>query len=102
MAAALPSLTPARDRRNHASREALLQRIRVEFIEMRCLRLTRRQAQRLFALRPDICDRVLAELVHNGVLACGGDDRYRINDSGVWTPHSAFLEAIDDLPRKAS
>jgi hypothetical protein len=73
-------LTAAADRRNHASREALLQRVRGEFTEMPCLRLTRGQAQRLFALRPDICERVLATLVRDRTLTCGPDGRYRITD----------------------
>ena len=53
MASSRLSLTPAPDRRNHASREALLIRVRGEFTEMPCLRLTRGQAQRLFDLWRD-------------------------------------------------
>jgi hypothetical protein len=64
------------DRRSHSTRQSLLSRIRGEFIEMPCLRLTRDQARRLFGLRPDVCDRVLATLVEEGALACGTDGRY--------------------------
>ena len=77
MASSRLLLTPAPDRRNHASREALLVRVRGEFTEMPCLRLTRGQAQRLFDLRPDICERVLATLVRDQTLICGTDGRYR-------------------------
>ncbi len=52
-------------------------RVRGEFTEMPCLRLTRGQAQRLFDLRPDICERVLATLVRDQTLVCGTDGRYR-------------------------
>ena len=48
------------DRRSTASREHLLQRVRSEFKEMPCLRLTCGQVQRRFGLRADVCARVLA------------------------------------------
>ena len=67
---------PARERRNVAARAAVLLRIRAEFHEMPCLRLTPAQAQRLFALRADICERVFAALVAEGTLARGADGRY--------------------------
>lgn len=56
------------ERRHPASREALLRQIAVEYQEMPGLRLHLAQAQRLFGLRHDICDRVLAALVVAGVL----------------------------------
>jgi hypothetical protein len=52
-----------KERRNHVLRRELLRRIRVEYVEMPGLCLTVTQAQRLFALREDICSRVLNELV---------------------------------------
>jgi hypothetical protein len=64
------------DRRDFAARERLLSRVRAEFLEMPCLRLTRAQAQRLFGLRPDICERVLAELEREHAIVRGSDDRY--------------------------
>ena len=67
---------PANERRNAASRRALVDRVRTEFTEMPGERLTCAQAQRLFALRPDICERVLAALVREGVLVRGFDGRY--------------------------
>ena len=73
------------DRRNIASRERLLQRVRREFEEMPCLRLTRGQVQRLFDLRDDVCKRLLASLVDEGTLTCGPDERYGIKISGMWS-----------------
>ena len=64
------------DRRDHASREQLLRRVRAEFSEMPCLRLTPAQARRLFGLRPDICDRVLDELVRERTIYKEGE-QYR-------------------------
>ena len=72
------------DRRNTASRLQLLHRIRAEFQEMPCLRLTCGQAQRLFGLPTDICERVLAALVREGTLTYGPDARYGMRDSVVW------------------
>ena len=50
------------DRRDARSRAQLIDRVRSEFIEMPCLRLTRAQARRLFGLRAEVCGRVLATL----------------------------------------
>jgi len=72
------------DRRNHSQRDALLQRVGGEFTEMPCLRLTAPQAQRLFDLRADVCARILAAFVHDGLLTCDPDGRYRLNDNRPW------------------
>jgi hypothetical protein len=69
-------LRPRTDRRNIDDRQQLIRRVRAEFREMPCLRLTAGQAQRLFGLRPDVCGRILGELVDHGKLACGSDGRY--------------------------
>ena len=66
------------DRRSRTSRARLLDRIRAEFKEMPCLRLTCGQAQRLFGMRPDVCERVLATLVSEGTLTRGSDARYGV------------------------
>jgi len=71
------------DRRDASSRAVLLQRIRSEFVEMPCLRLTGPQARRLFDLRTDVCERVLATLVRARILTCDGDGRYKITDAQV-------------------
>ena len=67
---------PSKERRDPASRRALVDRVRTEFSEMPGERLTCRQAQRLFAMRPDVCERVLAALEREGVLTRGIDGRY--------------------------
>jgi hypothetical protein len=57
--------------------DALLQRIRAEFIEMPGLRVTLRQAARLFHLDPVACDVALRILTEDGFLARGTRDGYR-------------------------
>jgi hypothetical protein len=64
------------DRRNHASREALLRRVRAEFDEMQGLTLTFAQARRLFGLRDDICVRALNTLLRDGVLWVNSESVY--------------------------
>ena len=66
------------DRRNSGTRSRLLHRIRAEFRDMPGLRLTCGQAQRLFGIRADICERVLSTLVAEGTLRRAADDRYGI------------------------
>ena len=75
------------ERRDFASREQLLGRIRAEFEELPSLRLTRGQAQRLFGLRADICERVLAALLKNQTLCVDHEDRYRMHDDDAWQRH---------------
>lgn len=100
MAALLPLLSLVGDRRSNASREALVRRVCGEFTEMPCLRLTRGQAQRLFGLRADVCERIFAALVHEGMLTCGSDGRYRLNES-AW-PEQSMLVQRPAYPQKAS
>ena len=71
-----PVARPRTDRRAHQARDLLMARVRGEFTEMPCLSLTIPQAMRLFALREDICRRVLASLVSDGVLWMRDDERY--------------------------
>ena len=59
--------TPA-ERRDAASREALLRRIVAEYDEMPALCLTAAQAERLFGLREDIWLRVFNALVDAAIL----------------------------------
>jgi hypothetical protein len=72
------------DQRDAVSRGELLRRIRAEFQEMPCLRLTCGQAQRLFGLRADVCQRVFAALVAEGTLTCGPDGRYGFPVDVAW------------------
>lgn len=81
------------DRRNSASREQLLDRVRAEFKEMPCLRLTCGQAQRLFGMRPDVCERLFATLVGEGTLTCGSDARYGVRADAAW--HGRMYTAAD-------
>jgi hypothetical protein len=59
-----------------ASDEQLLRRIRSEYLEMPGLRLSREQAQRLWALDASTCARLLECLVASGFLHCGVDGRF--------------------------
>ena len=79
------------NRRNPAARDGLLHRVRAEFHEMPCLRLTREQAQRLFGLRPDVSERVLATLVREGTLTCGPDGRYGMRESDPFSREVAYF-----------
>ena len=61
--------------------DALLNRIRGEFLEMPGLRLTREQAQRLYGLDPALCQRALDRLVGAGFLCVMANGTYaRIAD----------------------
>jgi hypothetical protein len=79
----LPAARMRVDRRSHQSRDLLLRRVRGEFTEMPCLSLTVPQAMRLFNLREDICRRILAALVSDGVLWERDDNRYVSRSIGL-------------------
>ena len=66
-----------RDRRDVASRVALVERFRAEFREMPGLWVTRAEARRLFGVPEDICQRVLDALVGEGTLIRTGRGIYR-------------------------
>lgn len=62
----------ARDRERASSHPPVLaRRIRSEFEEMPCLRLTLPQASRFWNVDPDTCRAVLDELVADGFLVHG-------------------------------
>lgn len=63
------------ERRDPAGRDRLRHRVRLEFQELPGMSLTADQAARLFALRADVCHRVLEELVHAQVLLRKSDGR---------------------------
>ena len=50
--------------------DALLQRIRGEYLEPPSLRLTPAQARRLFGLEPDMCGATLEALLNEHFLVC--------------------------------
>ncbi len=58
----------------------VVERVRSEFAEMPCLRLTARQAQRLLALDATMCEAVLMELIHRRFLRCTPDGVYLRRD----------------------
>jgi DNA-binding IclR family transcriptional regulator len=68
----------AGDRRDHASRDRLLRRVREEFREMPGMRLTGTQAARLFGLSSSVCRRILATLVSESTLWVGSDGRFAL------------------------
>jgi hypothetical protein len=99
---ALLSSSSVRDRRDKPSREAVLRRVSGEFYEMPCLRLTRGQAQRLFGLRSDVCQRVLATLLDDGTLECDSEQRYRLNDGATWPGRAGLARPGHVFRRTAS
>lgn len=90
------------DRRDPASRHQLLSRVRAEFEEMPCLRLTHGQAQRLFGLRADVCDRVLAALVAERTLCRDLDGRYRRQDDDAWRRADGSMMGMERARQRAS
>ena len=64
------------ERRRPGAREQLLLRVAAEFNEMPGQKLTLSQAIRLFSLRDDICVRVLATLIRDGLLLRTSDELY--------------------------
>ena len=56
------------ERRDEDARHKLMQRIASEYREMAGLSLTFGQACRLFHVSPELCSRLVAELVEAGVL----------------------------------
>ena len=60
--------------------EQVLQRICAEYVEMPGLRLSRKQAQRLWGLDEEACGQILEFLVKTGFLKLAAPDTY-----GRWT-----------------
>ena len=60
----------------------LVRRIRAEYLEMPGLRVTARQAQRLFGLDAITCDEVLAGLLQSGFLSRTVDGMFRLAQAG--------------------
>ena len=69
---------------------ALVTRVRGEYLEMPGLRLTLEQARRLFAVERTLCKRVLDALVEAKFLCVRPDGAYaRVMDGDVGRPHPA-------------
>ena len=62
--------------RNPAKSDQILRRIRNEFVEMPGLRLTIKQAQRLWGLNEETCGQVIQLLVESRFLCRTGVDLY--------------------------
>ncbi len=71
------------ERRNLASREHLVRRVRSEFEEMPGLHLTLAQARVLLGLEAGCCQRVLDELVREGFLVRTRSNQYARRDVGL-------------------
>ena len=72
----IPSLRrPVRD----PADQKLVERVRREFSDMRGLSPTMPQARRLFHLANDECLEIFAQLLQEGFLDLGADERYRLN-----------------------
>jgi hypothetical protein len=71
-----PRVIKKQDRRNEARREHLVARVRGEFTEMPCLRVTGEEAARLFGLRADVCRRILDDLAGASAIRRAPDGRY--------------------------
>jgi hypothetical protein len=64
------------ERRDRSSRHQLVNRFRLEYRELPGMSLTADQAARLFAVRPEVCQRIFEELVDAGVLLRKWEGQY--------------------------
>lgn len=69
------------ERRNQATRMALVDRIRGEFREMRGVSLSEREAARLMGVQESACARILHFLIDEGSLRVNIDGRYMVADA---------------------
>jgi Fic family protein len=68
--------------------------IQMEYAELPELRLTFRQAQRLWDLSPDLCERALSKLIESGYLVRAADGAYVRS----WDPRQV-VEDIESIVR---
>ena len=74
--------------------EQMLQRICAEYVEMPGMRLSRKQAQRLWGLDEEACGQILEFLVKTGFLKLAGPDTYgRLTDGPVVLPRLRAVKA---------
>lgn len=66
-----------------------LDRIRMEYLEMPDLRLSARQARRLWTLDAELCDELLAALVQEGFLRQAADGTFLRSSEGRLKASSA-------------
>jgi hypothetical protein len=80
--------------------EQLLHRICAEYLEMPGLRLTLKQAQRLWGLDEDACARLLGALVEARFLVRNGHGTYaRLTEGSAGLPSLRMVKASLDLSR---
>lgn len=83
--------------------EHVLRRICGEFLEMPGLRLTRRQAQRLWGLDEETCAQALEYLVETRFLARRGPELYaRLIEGAMPFPPPRMAKAVLDQPPSTS
>jgi len=74
--------------------EQVLQRICAEYVEMPGLRLSRKQAQRLWGLDEEACGQILEFLVKTGFLKLAAPDTYgRLTEGPVAFPRVRTAKA---------
>ena len=71
------------DRRNERSRQRLLEQLAGEFKAMPGAALTGPQISRMFSLSPEVCERLLRDLVEAGTIEYRGDGRYARRSVGL-------------------
>lgn len=76
--------------------ETALLRIRIEYIEMPDLKLTRAQARRLWNLPQEVCDTALARLVGSGFLGLTADGQFLRRGLGRIAPSNMQVAAGAD------
>ena len=71
-------ITALRRPGRHPADQKLVERVRREFCDMRGFSPTMSQARRLFHLAHDECLEIFAQLLQEGFLDLGADERYRL------------------------
>jgi len=97
----VPEERPATTRRNGAgaphAMSPLAIRVHAEYREMPGLRLTVRQAARLFSVGPDLADAVLHELRRASILACSHDGAFAL--MGEPSRRRTAMPAVNEATR---
>ena len=74
--------------------QAILERLRAEFLEMPGLRLTAEQVHRLCGVEKKTCRAALDALVDEKFLCAKSDGTYaRLTDGDVWGPRPATVDS---------
>jgi len=89
---------PRHDAGASVSMSALAIRVHGEYREMPGLRLTVRQAARLFSLTPDLADAVLHELRRASILACSNDGAFALVGEPSREPTAANEATMERNP----